>query len=306
MPPPATAEPSTSEVGRVLRLRPTQQASALSRAFVGPLVERWQLGPLDFDAALVTTELVTNAVLHAQRDVVLALRPIAKGVRIEVTDQCPEVLPHMAPDRGGASVALALGESGRGLRVVCELAARWGVDSTHWTKTVWAELVKGQAGPTEPLLQLEHELLVRGGVTLRFVDLPTMTAVESGVQVEDVVRAIQLEHGPVPPEDGAVGRLYELLLSTAADRLAGRHAALWASAEERASFDLEVETTVEAMRDLGELSRMLEDPGAFLAIAPSPPPGGVVLFRRWLREETARQFRGGAPRSFADPEANVL
>src|SRR5580704_17060474 len=154
-PPPATAESSTSEVGRVLRLHPTQQASALSRAFVGPLVERWDLGPLDYDAALVTTELVTNAVLHVQRDVVLALRPIAKGVRIEVTDQCPSVLPHMAPDRGGASVALSLGESGRGLRVVSELAARWGVDSTRRTKTVWAELVRGQAGPTEPLLQLE-------------------------------------------------------------------------------------------------------------------------------------------------------
>ncbi|HEY6472764.1 MAG TPA: ATP-binding protein [Acidimicrobiales bacterium] len=305
-PPPATAESPTSEVRRVLRLRPTQQASALSRAFLGPLVERWDLGPLDYDAALVTTELVTNAVLHAQRDVVLALRPIEKGVRIEVTDQCPAVLPHMAPDRGGASVALSLGESGRGLRVVSELAARWGVDTTHGTKTVWAELVRGQAGPTEPLLQLEYELMVRGGVTLRFVDLPTMVAVESGVQVEDVVRAIQLEHGPVPPEGGVVGRLYELLLATAADRLAGRHAALWASAEERASFDLEVVTTGEAMRDLGELSRMLEDPSAFLAIAPPPPPGGVVLLRRWLREETAHQLRGGAPRSFANPEAEFL
>jgi hypothetical protein len=298
-----TSEPSTSAVGQVLRLRPTMDAAALSRAFVGPLVERWKLGPLDYEASLVATELVTNAVLHAQHDVVLTLRPISMGIRIEVTDPCPAVLPHMVPIRASASFAVTLGESGRGLRVVSELAARWGVDSSQNTKTVWAELINGQAGPSDPLLQLEYELFVRGGVTLQFLELPTVVAVQSGVQVEDVVRAIQLEHGPVPPEGGVIGRLYELLLSTAADRLAGRHAALWASAEERASFDLEVVTTLEAMRDLGELARMLEDPGALLAIAPPPPPARVVLFRRWLREETARQIRGGAPRPFASPDA---
>jgi anti-sigma regulatory factor (Ser/Thr protein kinase) len=297
----AAAESSTSELGQVLRLRPTREASALSRAFVEPLVRDWNLGPLDYDAALVTTELVTNAVLHAESDVVLALRPINKGLRIEVTDQCPAVLPHMAPHRTGALYALTLGLSGRGLRVVSELAARWGVDSTQRTKTVWAELINGQSGPSEPLLQLEYELVVREGVTLRFDDLPTLVAVESGVQVEDIVRAIQLEHEPVAPEEGPIGRLYQLLLSTAADRLAGRHAALWASAEDRASFDLEIETTIEAMRDLGELSQLLEEPSAFLSIAPPPPPDRVVLFRRWLREESGRQIRGYAPRSYESP-----
>jgi hypothetical protein len=110
----------------------------------------------------------------------------------------------------------------------------------------------------------------------------------------------------VPPDGGLVWRLYELLLSTAADRLAGRHAALWASADDRASFYLEVVTTVDAMRDLGKLSELLEEPGALLAIAPPPPPDRVVLFRRWLREETASQIRGGVPRSFGAPEAETF
>lgn len=293
------SESSTPEVGQVVRLRPTREASALSRAFVEPLVRQWNLGPLDYDAALVTTELVTNAVLHAELDVVLGVRPIGKGVRIEVTDQCPAVLPHVVPYSTGSLFALTLGQSGRGLRVVSELASRWGVDSTQRTKTVWAELITGKAGPSEPLLQLEYELQVRNGVTLRFIDLPTTVAVESGVQVEDVVRAIQLEHGPVASDDqGALGRLYQLLLSTAADRLNGRHAALWAFAEERERFDLEVVTTLDAMRDLGELSGMLENPSAFLTIAPPPPSERVVMFRRWLRNETARQMRGEAARTF--------
>jgi anti-sigma regulatory factor (Ser/Thr protein kinase) len=282
-----------------LRLHPTRDAGMLSRAFVEPLVQQWKLGPLDYDAALVTTELVTNAVLHAERDVVLALRPITKGVRIEVTDQCPAILPHVTPHSTGALFALTLGLSGRGLRVVSELAARWGVDSTQRTKTVWAELVNGQSGPSEPQLQLEYELVVRDGVPLRFLDLPTKIAIESGVQIEDVVRAIQLEHDPVANAEGTVARLYQLLLSTAADRLAGRDAVVWASADGRAEFDLEVVTNMEAMLDLGELWSMLDDPSGLLEITPPPPTERVVMFRNWIRSETGRQLRGEAPRSYS-------
>ena len=298
-----TYESSTSEMVQFLRLHPTRDAGALSRTFVEPLVQQWNLGPLDYDVALVTTELVTNAVLHAERDVVLALRPISKGVRIEVTDQCPSVLPHVALHNTGDLFALTLGLSGRGLRVVSELSARWGVDSTQQTKTVWAELINGQSGPSEPLLQLEYELVVRDGINLRFLDLPTRVAIESGVQIDDLVRAIQLEHGPGTPEEGTVGHLYQLLLSTAADRLAGRDAVLWASTENRAAFDLELVTTLEAMRDLGELWGILEEPRALLDIAPPPPPERVVAFRHRIRSEALRQLGGTAPRSYESPEA---
>lgn len=281
-----------------MRLPASREAAASSRAFVEPLVRSWNGAPLEFEVALVTSELVTNAVLHAQSAIVLALRPIEGGVRIEVTDSCPSVLPHTPPQHADLPRVMTLGQSGRGLQVVCELAARWGIDTTQRTKTVWAELSEGKSGPTEPLLQLEYEAEVRDGVTLRYIDLPTATAVASGVQVDDVVRAIQLEHGATHPEDAAVGRLYQLLLSTAAERLEGRHAALWASAEDQPTFDFEVITTVEAMRDLGELSRMLENPDAFISIAPPKPPGELTPFRRWLQNETARQLRGEAPRSY--------
>jgi anti-sigma regulatory factor (Ser/Thr protein kinase) len=289
-------------VGQVLRLQPSADAAAVSRAFVEPLVRHWNLGSLDFDAALVTTELVTNAVLHAELDVVLALRPIAKGVRIEVTDQCPSVLPHVAPHSTGALWALTLGQSGRGLRVVSELAARWGVDSSQRTKTVWAELIIGQSGPSDPLLQLEYELVVQGGLTMRFLGLPTTVAIESGVQVEDLVRAIQLEHGPVPPEEEPVGHIYQLLLSTAADRLAGRDAVMWAFVENRATFDLELLSTLESLRDLGELWQMLNDPSPLLDIAPPPPSEQVARFRRFMRQEALRQLDGRTPQAYGDWE----
>lgn len=300
--PSAGTSESSTQVGQVLRLQPSVDAAAVSRAFVEPLVRHWNLGQLDFEASLVTTELVTNAVLHAELDVVLVLRPIGRGVRIEVTDQCPSVLPHVAPHSTGSLWALTLGQSGRGLRVVSELAARWGVDSTPKTKTVWAELIDGQGGPSEPVLQLEYELEVQDGMTFRYLGLPTRVAVESGVQIEDLVRAIQLEHGPVGPEEDTVRHIYELLLSTAADRLAGRDAVMWALAEERDTFDLEVTTTLEAMRDLGELWRMLGNPSELLDIAPPPPSERVQEFRGWIRTEALRQLGGNAPRPYGTPE----
>lgn len=293
-----TSESSTRAV-QLLRLQSSVDAAAASRAFVEPLVRHWNLGSLDFDASLVTTELVTNAVLHAELDVVLVVRPIANGVRIEVSDQCPSVLPHVAPHRTGALWELTLGQSGRGLRVVSELAARWGVDSSQRTKTVWAELINGQSGPSDPVLQLEYELVIHHGMRMRFVGLPTTTAIESGVQIEDLVRAIQLEHGPGTPQGDTVAHIYQLLLSTAADRLAGRDAVMWAFLEHEETFDLELVTTIEAMRDLGELWRMLDEPDTLLEIAPPPPSEAVTEFRRWLRAEALRQLAGNAPRLFA-------
>jgi hypothetical protein len=104
------------------------------------------------------------------------------------------------------------------------------------------------------------------------------------------------------PEEGTVRHIYELLLSTAADRLAGRDAVMWAFAEDRDGFDLELVTTLESMRDLGELWGMLDEPRALLDIAPPPPPDRVVEFRRWLRSEALRQLGGGAPRPYGAVE----
>ena len=299
--PSAGTSESSTHVGRVLRLEPSVDAAAVGRAFVEPLVGQWDLGAIGFDAALVTTELVTNAVLHAELEVVLVLRPITRGVRIEVTDQCPAVLPHIAPHSTGSLWALTLGQSGRGLRVVSELAARWGVATTQRTKTVWAELIAGRSGPSEPVLQLEYELELQNAVRFQYLGLPTKVVIESGMQIEDLVRAIQLEHGPVGPEQDTVGHIYRLLLSTAADRLAARDAVMWAFAEDRDTFDLEVVSTLEALRDLAALWRMLDDPSALLDIAPPHPSERVTEFRRWIRAESLRQLSGNAPRAYEGP-----
>lgn len=83
-------------------------------------------------AELLTTELVTNAIVHASSKSQLYLRAAGEVVRVEVTDP-DDRLPTM-----GASDVDAL--NGRGLVIVNGFASAWGVEPTTGGKTVWFEL----------------------------------------------------------------------------------------------------------------------------------------------------------------------
>jgi anti-sigma regulatory factor (Ser/Thr protein kinase) len=84
------------------------------------------------DAALVVTELATNAVVHARSDFTVVVSWSHDRVRISVRDASP-VPP---TDRPASLVAC----SGRGLAVVAALAARWSFEPLGFGKVVWAEL----------------------------------------------------------------------------------------------------------------------------------------------------------------------
>jgi two-component sensor histidine kinase len=94
--------------------------------------------------AVVVSELVTNAVVHARSEVVLELSATAcegeepRTIRIEVTD-CDSRLP-----RWDSVDADALG--GRGLHLVSALCDGYGFDVTDFGKTVWAQFEVVPAG----------------------------------------------------------------------------------------------------------------------------------------------------------------
>jgi CheY-like chemotaxis protein len=82
---------------------------------------------------LVTSEVVTNALVHASGEVSLVVRITAGGVRVEVSDRSAVAL------RQGVTGLLA--ESGRGLSIVDALASRWGIEPlAGGGKTVWFEI----------------------------------------------------------------------------------------------------------------------------------------------------------------------
>jgi anti-sigma regulatory factor (Ser/Thr protein kinase) len=107
---------------------------AAARRFVRAALESVETDPVVIETAeLLTDELVTNAIVHAQCKSYLFVRAVKSLVRVEVTDP-DDRLPSMAiPDSD------ALG--GRGLVIVNGLASAWGVErTTEGGKTVWFEL----------------------------------------------------------------------------------------------------------------------------------------------------------------------
>ena len=85
------------------------------------------------DAALLVTELATNALRHGGPGVDLWVRPVDAGLRVEIVDGRSDALPRVRrPD--------ADAEGGRGLLIVQALARAWGTDRLTAGKCVWFEL----------------------------------------------------------------------------------------------------------------------------------------------------------------------
>ncbi len=129
---------SAGSAGDVMKTWPPSARSvARARRLLLERLDVWGLTVLADDAALVVSELVTNAVTHAHPPYghVIATRfeRLEHGVRIEVHD-----IAERSPQfRGGASDDA---ESGRGLVLVDALTGgRWGVkDREGPGKIVWA------------------------------------------------------------------------------------------------------------------------------------------------------------------------
>ena len=129
------AEPHPDAVTRALR--PRAESVTIARDVTRTTLGRWGLGALCADVALVVSELVTNAVVHAGTTSELRVR-LADGV-----------LTVIVRDRGGpgepdavapAEVHDQLQVHGRGLMLVEALADRWGSERDAVGTTVWFAL----------------------------------------------------------------------------------------------------------------------------------------------------------------------
>ncbi|MGW6890867.1 ATP-binding protein [Streptomyces chartreusis] len=89
-------------------------------------------------AELLTSELVTNALVHTDRDAVLTATVGPEGLRVEVRDFVTRLPRPRVPNADD-------GTSGRGLILVQSLADAWGVRTHAVGKAVWFELDAGPA-----------------------------------------------------------------------------------------------------------------------------------------------------------------
>ena len=109
------------------------ESAAPARRFITETLQRWSRSDYLADAVIVGYELVANAIQHARTPAVLRLHRTERGVLIEVVDGAP-TLPQVTEHDDLRRA------SGRGLRMVTAVAARWGSRVTAGGKVVWAEL----------------------------------------------------------------------------------------------------------------------------------------------------------------------
>jgi anti-sigma regulatory factor (Ser/Thr protein kinase) len=113
-------------------------APRAARHFVIDALGRSNVHPDLIDhAALASSEMAANALMHARSPFLVTLRVDGALVRIEVRDTRPA-------DEGQSRI---VARPGRGLGVVAALSDRWGVDAAGSGKTVWAEFTDTEMAP---------------------------------------------------------------------------------------------------------------------------------------------------------------
>jgi anti-sigma regulatory factor (Ser/Thr protein kinase) len=108
------------------------ESVSIARSTVASLLRDWCPKDTLDTTVLLTSETVTNAIIHANSDVRMSIDVDAERVRVSVTDASPTRPTVRRPSLD------AIG--GRGLYLLDSLASRWGVRNGRGGKTVWFEL----------------------------------------------------------------------------------------------------------------------------------------------------------------------
>lgn len=124
-------------IGRMSIQRHDLHGVKMARTFVRKHLHQWGLDAQVDDLELMTSELVTNALLHADSDVDLRMREYEDHLRVEVRDSDP--MPAVPEPIALSNEPGSESEHGRGLVIVDALASEWGNSPSGRGKTIWVE-----------------------------------------------------------------------------------------------------------------------------------------------------------------------
>ena len=275
------------------------------------------------DAALATSEFVTNVVFHAGTPLTLRARRLGSGIRIEVRDGNPRL-----PTAGSSDPADLLetrSMTGRGLALVAATADRWGADPEAGGKVVWAEIGTNQrmvtpdqspdipppllprsVFPTVDQASATHVTGVAAqGRQVRLVGVPVRLLVESVRQLSDLQREMQVmslgHSAPVELRD---------LVATSQDidrhighlRESGLDVAQAALTRGDEYVDVSLTVPLDAGKYLDRLATLLSRAASRLArryLLTLPADREVVAYRLWWRDEVISQLSGRRPRPWS-------
>ena len=197
----------------------------VARQFVVDKLQEWRCDELVDSAALMTSELATNAVVHTQRPYSVCVERRSGGIRVEVADSAQELppRPEVVPAMGEARFAhhadhlqsfhgepLDVNNLFTGLGMVDAMATRWGSETVPGNgKVVWFELAAPRDGGTRARVSDLSDL--RGTAPAMGVAseaMPGTTGAARGTHRQPAPPTpVALDRGAVGPRRAGPGRI---------------------------------------------------------------------------------------------------
>lgn len=259
-------------------------------------------------AELGTSELVTNALLHADPPISVRVRGTREHPRVEVRDgstTAPQLPSPVDPD----DVESLMLTFGRGLSIVGRAADAWGVEIEEDGKVVWftpaTEVAEneGARGEITGLVREAEEAPHDDEPSYSLLGVPVDDFVTFGRHYRELrreVRLLAMAHQDEYPLAKHLSDIFGALDEPTRLRFGGREvAAAHAAGEHR--VDLRIALADQAVAQLDRFMEMLELADRFcreqrlLSLERSPEQRA---FQNWFLCEFVRQRRGEPPHPF--------
>jgi hypothetical protein len=288
----------------------------VARRWVADVLEEVGRDDLVESARLGVSELVTNALLHADPPVTIRVRGTVEHPRVEVSDQSLEP-PCRAPESTHDEL---LQTFGRGLDLVASHSEKWGSDINFHRdgKTVWFEPAPEAHSPDQvpgQLFDVDEALRERPApgpadrlLTIRLLDMPPLLFGQLRAHFAELGREVRLLSLSEPDKHPVAAELAQLFLDVEHQRRQARGTDRLDEAMRLGleSVDLEyqvVPTAPATMTRAGELLEDLyvgEDRGLLLT---TRPPTEVLALQRWYLGQFASQAVGEPPAPWHGPRS---
>jgi hypothetical protein len=262
-------------------------------------------------AELGTSELVTNALLHAEPPLSVRVRGTREHPRVEVRDASPE--PPLMPSAEAADDDELLLTFGRGLNILARCSTAWGVDLEEEGKVAWFApaqrygdrmvpgVVTGVLAPLDSIPSPDEMSIELRGVPLRsFIEFQRHYR-----ELRREVRLLALAHEADYPLAKDLSDLFGSLERDLREGI-GADQIEMALASGAATADLHVAMPRPTAATIGRFVELLDLADAFcreerlLSLART---ADQRRFQRWFFSEFVRQEGGASPVAWQDARA---
>jgi anti-sigma regulatory factor (Ser/Thr protein kinase) len=311
----APAVGTTRDGMSTLHLEPVVESTPVARHWVAAHL-RDLPAEVTGCAALLTSELVTNAVLHAATPLCVTLHILPDRIRVDVADGNPS-FPSIK--EYGTDAA-----TGRGLTLFNTLASNWGVQAVEDGKIVWFELPVefpvapssvsdgsfrfNLTGVTRTSLQSDSD--DSPDISVRVLGIPVALLQKSSEQYEALFRELRLmkERAHSAPDSPPLPERLAVLVSQIGTRFNGLGPGMddmWQTAVDNNVnfYDWTLDLPQSAVVAIEFYDALLDEADEFglaqrLLTLPASPAS--VAVRRWFLSELTGQLHGKAPVAWVD------